>query len=158
MNYTLLGQKVIQYRKLMNITQQQLADRTRLSAETIGRIEKGKTKLSLENAVLLVKGMGVSLDALIDESTPILYPSAQNDSDLLHARVLLEKAYGQIGEALVCMNEKPIRLHWLVSELPEKERHKNTNKCSCIFLNLCYNGNCEAAICHLLMLVFAWLA
>lgn len=121
MNYFLLGQKVIQYRKMMNITQRQLAVQTHLSAEMIGKIERGKTKLSLENAVLLAKGMGVSLDALIDESTAILYPNAQGDSDLLHARTLLEKAAAQIEQALACLNEKPIRLHWFASELPETD-------------------------------------
>lgn len=67
------------------------------------------------------KGMGVSLDALTDESMRILYPNAQNDGDLLHARVLLEKAYNQIEQALACLNEKPVRLHGLSSERPDEE-------------------------------------
>ena len=121
MDYKLLGQKVIQYRKLMNMTQQQLADRLHLSTETISRIEKGKTKLSLENAVLLAKGMGVSLDALTDESSSILYPNAKDDSDLLHARVLLEKANKQIEQAIECLNEKPIHLHWFWPENSDKK-------------------------------------
>ncbi|MBR5289198.1 MAG: helix-turn-helix transcriptional regulator [Clostridia bacterium] len=121
MDYKLLGEKVTQYRRQMNMTQQQLADRTRLSTETIGRIEKGKTKLSLENAVLLAKGMGVSLDALTDESTSILYPNAKNDSELLHARALLEKANRHIEQAMECLNEKPIHLHWFWPELSDKE-------------------------------------
>lgn len=121
MNYILLGQKVMEYRQMMRISQSQLADKAHMSVEMIGRIEKGKAKLSLENAVLLAKGMGVSLDALTDEKMTVLYPNAQNDSDLLHARVLLEKAYNQIGQALDCLNEKPIYLHWFSSELSDKE-------------------------------------
>ena len=121
MNDKLLGQKVILYRKMMNMTQRQLADMTHLSLETIGRIEKGTAKLSLEKAVLLAKGMGVSLDALTDESSMILYPNSESDSNLLHARVLLEKASRQIDQALDCLHDKPIRLHWFKSELPEKE-------------------------------------
>jgi transcriptional regulator with XRE-family HTH domain len=57
------------WRKLRGLTQAQLADRTGVNRDTIGRLERGEGGVSLENVLSVLRGLGV-LDTAIAALDP----------------------------------------------------------------------------------------
>lgn len=63
-NLAAFGQKVAAMRLRRGLTQDQLADKTGLSVDTIGAIEQGRRWARLTTLHKLAKGLGVSTDEL----------------------------------------------------------------------------------------------
>ncbi len=63
------GEKLVYLRKKMKLTQQELAEKTNLKANTIANYEKGKTyPQNREVYSILAKALGVSVDELRNEN------------------------------------------------------------------------------------------
>ena len=65
MDYVLLGKRVRIRRKVLELTQEELADRIDVSTSFIGHIERGTRKLSVETLHDLCKALDVSADFLL---------------------------------------------------------------------------------------------
>jgi len=63
-NLANFGKKLADMRQKHNLTQDQLADKTGLSIDTIGAIEQGRRWARLTTLHKLAKGLGVSIDEL----------------------------------------------------------------------------------------------
>ena len=69
MNYKEIGTRIRKYRKLKNISQEELAEKIDISTTHMSHIETGSTKLSLQVLVDIAQILDVSTDALIFEKT-----------------------------------------------------------------------------------------
>ena len=58
------GKRIASIRKSKKLTQEQLADRTELAADTIRAIEQGRRWARLTTLHTLAKGLGVTVDEL----------------------------------------------------------------------------------------------
>jgi transcriptional regulator with XRE-family HTH domain len=67
MNYKEIGTRIRKYRKLKNISQEELAEKIDISTTHMSHIETGSTKLSLQVLVDIAQILEVSTDALIFE-------------------------------------------------------------------------------------------
>ena len=68
MDYTALGKRVRTQRKLLDMTQEELASAINVSAAFIGHIERGTRKLSVETLVSLADALKVTCDMLLQDS------------------------------------------------------------------------------------------
>ena len=66
--YKIFGNNVYKYRKMHNLTQQQLADLVEVTPSYIGLIENGKTSTSFQIIEMLTQALGVKVAALFEES------------------------------------------------------------------------------------------
>ena len=69
MDYLRLGQRIRRQRKLMGLTQKEVAERAGISLPFYGHIERGTRKASLETTVDIANALGVSTDMLLQDST-----------------------------------------------------------------------------------------
>ena len=67
MNYEEIGKRIRKYRKLKNLSQEQLAEKINISTTHMSHIETGSTKLSLQVLVDLATILEVNTDNLIFE-------------------------------------------------------------------------------------------
>lgn len=67
MNYEEIGKRIRKYRKLKNLSQEQLAEKINISTTHMSHIETGNTKLSLQVLVDLATVLEVNTDDLIFE-------------------------------------------------------------------------------------------
>ena len=65
MNYKELGQRIRKYRKQMNLSQEELAEKIGISTTHMSHIETGSTKLSLPVLVELAENLKVKTDYLL---------------------------------------------------------------------------------------------
>ena len=65
MNYEEIGKRIRKYRKLKNLSQEQLAEKINISTTHMSHIETGNTKLSLQVLVDLATVLEVNTDDLI---------------------------------------------------------------------------------------------
>lgn len=65
MDYTEIGQRIRKYRKQMNFSQEELAEKIGISTTHMSHIETGSTKLSLPVLVELAKSLNVKTDSLL---------------------------------------------------------------------------------------------
>ena len=65
MNYKDIGKRIRQYRKLKNLSQEQLAEKIEISVPHMSHIETGSTKLSLQVLVDISIALDVNTDDLI---------------------------------------------------------------------------------------------
>ena len=63
-NWLRLGSKIQDMRRLTQITQQQLAERSKISDVYLGYIEQGIRRCSIETYIRLVNALGFTLDDL----------------------------------------------------------------------------------------------
>ncbi|WP_315794187.1 helix-turn-helix transcriptional regulator [Paenibacillus sp. BIC5C1] len=68
MDYELLGKRIREERKRLNLTQEKLAERIDLSEAYIGQIERGERILSLDTLLKITDQFGVTVDYLINNS------------------------------------------------------------------------------------------
>lgn len=54
-------------RKRLNMTQEQLSERTGISQANMSRYERGERKLTLENAAKIANALGCTVDELLKE-------------------------------------------------------------------------------------------
>lgn len=71
MNYYEIGQRIRKYRKALNLSQEQLAEKTGISATHMSHIETGNTKLSLPVLVSIADILSVQTDAIIFEKPQV---------------------------------------------------------------------------------------
>lgn len=64
-NYTLIGRRIGEIRKLRNITQAELAEMANLSISYISFIESAKKKASLKSLVSIAEVLETSVDSLL---------------------------------------------------------------------------------------------
>lgn len=65
MNYYEIGQRIRRYRKALNLSQEELAEKVGISTTHMSHIETGNTKLSLPVLVDLSNVLSVQTDAII---------------------------------------------------------------------------------------------
>lgn len=64
-NYELIGNRIRQKRKSMNLTQEALGKLTGISTAHVGHIERGTRKLSVETLLKLTKALNESTDYIL---------------------------------------------------------------------------------------------
>lgn len=69
LDYTEIGQRIRKYRKQMNFSQEELAEKIGISTTHMSHIETGSTKLSLPVLVELAKSLNVKTDSLLFNQT-----------------------------------------------------------------------------------------
>ena len=62
--YIKLGKNIKKFRKQIGLTQQELADKTNISLNFLGKIEVAFTKPSLDTIIDIAKGLGISVSDL----------------------------------------------------------------------------------------------
>jgi len=67
-DYVDLGQRIMQLRKKMKLTQKELSERSGVSLSFLGLIERGERKASLETIVSIANELGVGLNYLFAAS------------------------------------------------------------------------------------------
>ncbi|MBR1405108.1 MAG: helix-turn-helix transcriptional regulator [Treponema sp.] len=72
MDYAEIGHRIRLYRKLKNLSQEQLAEKINISPTHMSHIETGSTKLSLPVLVDLAQALDVQTDKLLFESKPAI--------------------------------------------------------------------------------------
>ena len=65
MDYVLLGKRVRFARRMLDITQKELAKKTGVSAALIGHVERGTRIPSVETVYRICKALGLSADYLL---------------------------------------------------------------------------------------------
>ena len=68
MDYLRLGQRIRRQRKLIGLTQKEVAERAGISLPFYGHIERGTRKASLETLVALANALHVGVDYLLCDS------------------------------------------------------------------------------------------
>ena len=64
MDYLRLGQRIRRQRKLLGMTQKEVAEKVGISLPFYGHIERGSRKASLETVINIANALGVSADTL----------------------------------------------------------------------------------------------
>ncbi len=67
-DYKAIGARIKYYRNQRNITQAQLAEKSRVEPSNISHIERGATKVSLPTLFKIANALEVSLDDLVYDS------------------------------------------------------------------------------------------
>lgn len=87
MDYEALGKRVRAQRKLLDMTQDELAEAVGVSCSFIGHIERGTRKLSVDTLVRLADVLHVSCDTLLQDS--LSGPSPRNEARRLLLREIV---------------------------------------------------------------------
>ena len=99
MDYLRLGQRIRRQRKLMGLTQKEVAERAGISLPFYGHIERGTRKASLETTVDIANALGVSTDMLLQDSLDVMTKPLASDARLSeHSRALLTDIVGVLRE------------------------------------------------------------
>ena len=88
MDYKALGQRIRQQRKLMEMTQEELASVSDVSTSYIGHIERGIKHCSLETLVCICNALNIPPNSLLQDS--LVNPPMETELELSpNARSLL---------------------------------------------------------------------
>lgn len=68
MDYIALGRRIREERLKLNLTQEKLAEDVDLSTAYIGQVERGERHISLENLVLIVNRLEITVDYVLMDS------------------------------------------------------------------------------------------
>ena len=94
----IFGNNVRKYRKLQNMTQEQLAEQIYRKEETVSNIERGKTSTNVEMIYSLAKSLKVNMsDLLVDDEKDTTYI----DNKRLHLS-------SKVADVLITKSEKYI--------------------------------------------------
>ena len=63
--YKQIGNKVAYYRKLRNLTQDELADRVNISVSSLSKLERGKYNNNIPLSMLIMIAEGLRIDVLM---------------------------------------------------------------------------------------------
>ena len=66
--YVMVGQRIRFYRKFIDLTQEQLGERTGIDQSYLGRIERGEINVTLETLDKLAKALGIDAAKLLSIS------------------------------------------------------------------------------------------
>lgn len=91
MDYEALGKRVRAYRKLLNMTQEELAETIGVSCSFVGHIERGTRKLSVDTLVRLADVLQISCDTLLQDSLScsVARPSPRSEARKLLLREIV---------------------------------------------------------------------
>ena len=78
LNYYEIGQRIRRFRKAAGLSQEQLAEKAKISLTHMSHIETGNTKLSLPVLTELAAALDVCTDDLLFENTPRTRTTVQN--------------------------------------------------------------------------------
>lgn len=100
MDYVRLGREIRRHRKVLRLTQEQLAERAGVSTSFLGHIERGSRKTSIETLVSIARALNINVDALLHDSIKndmhYLFPEPENCFDTIrHALDRLEDEYNR---------------------------------------------------------------
>ena len=83
--YKQIGNKVAYYRKLRNLTQDELADRVNISVNSISKLERGKynNNIPLSMLIMIAEGLRIDVSMLVtfDEREKLLEFDQINRAD-----------------------------------------------------------------------------
>ena len=83
--YKQIGNKVAYYRKLRNLTQDELADRVNISVSSISKLERGKynNNIPLSMLIMIAEGLRIDVSMLVsfDEREKLLEFDQINRAD-----------------------------------------------------------------------------
>ena len=90
--YKQIGNKVAYYRKLRNLTQDQLADRVSISVSSISKLERGKynNNIPLSMLIMIAEGLRIDVSLLVtfDEREKFLEFDQINRADFSISSIL----------------------------------------------------------------------
>lgn len=66
-----IGERIRRFRKEMNLSQEQLAERSGLHTNYVGQVERGEKNLTLETLEKMVGGLNISLEELFRYIGPV---------------------------------------------------------------------------------------
>ena len=69
-----LNEKIKEYRKIFNLSQEQLAEKLSVSRQVITKWENDEGLPEIGNLKAISKIMGISIDYLLDETKKLEYP------------------------------------------------------------------------------------
>lgn len=79
MDYYKIGQRIRKFRKALNLSQEELAEKVGISVTHMSHIETGNTKLSLPVLVDIAKALSVQTDELIYDIPQITKSSVKHE-------------------------------------------------------------------------------
>ena len=97
MDYEALGKRIRTQRKLLDMTQEELAAAIDVSTSFIGHIERGTRKLSVETLVSLANALRISCDQLLQDSMDQTYSRRSNGMNK-NAKLLLRELVNMLDE------------------------------------------------------------
>ncbi len=71
LDYIALGKRIREERLKLNLTQEKLAEDVGLSTAYIGQIERGERHITLENLVLIVNRLDITVDYILMDSVSV---------------------------------------------------------------------------------------
>ena len=83
MDYYKIGQRIRKFRKILRLSQEQLAEQVNISVTHMSHIETGNTKLSLPVFADISKALGVQADDLLSDKPTGRHIAIQEINDLL---------------------------------------------------------------------------
>ncbi len=93
MDYKRLGHNIKQQRKSLNLTQQQVADKTGFALNFIGNIERGERKVSVDTLAKIADCLDISVDSLLDNSQPFSEAAINNELNSLISKCSSNERY-----------------------------------------------------------------
>ena len=85
-----VGRRVKRLRHAQNLTVQELAKKSCVSAGYLSEIERGMSAVSVDKLMQIAEGLGIGLDALLDEA-------ANDSADVVRIPLALSKAAQQLN-------------------------------------------------------------
>ena len=67
MDYSLMGKRIREERRKLDLTQEQLAEDVNVSHPHIGQVERGESGISLEALIAISNRLGVTVDYLLSD-------------------------------------------------------------------------------------------
>ncbi|MBQ4090121.1 MAG: helix-turn-helix transcriptional regulator [Clostridia bacterium] len=98
MDYVGLGKRIRTQRKMMDMTQEELAAAIDVSTSFVGHIERGTRKLSVDTLVKLADALKTSCDQLLQDSLDQTVSRRNNNSMNKNAKMLLREIVNMLDE------------------------------------------------------------
>lgn len=118
-NYKLVGKRINDWRKRLNITQDDLSFLTGLSVPYISEIENGKKHPSLDVIVAISDAIGVTVDELLSGNMLSSFSDYQTDIDYLLSDCTSEERQF-IYEMLRALKESLRHNSWIINTVRSK--------------------------------------
>ena len=71
-----LAQKILEYRKKLGLSQEELSEKLGVSRQSVSKWESGQAKPEVDKLVQMSQLFGISLDELITNSKPVSAPNS----------------------------------------------------------------------------------
>jgi len=87
-----IGQRIAKFRKLSNLTQNQLSEKSQCSSEFLSRLERGACAASVKRLNMIAKALEIPLKALFD------FEKAQEKKEYIEEFIVFKR--GENGELI----------------------------------------------------------